>query len=122
MMATLGSGMSGNPLQHSTNAALQHVASALATSAAGVRSRPVHDPGLVTTRPVHDKDNAMGFVRWLAVLPFLGILVGVPLLNQVEPMVLGMPLVLAWVVLWIILTAGIMTIIYMCDPANRGDA
>lgn len=61
----------------------------------------------------------MGFVKILAVLPFLGILVGVPLLNQVEPLVLGMPLILAWIVLWIILTAAIMAIIYLCDPANR---
>jgi hypothetical protein len=61
----------------------------------------------------------MPLVRWLAVLPFLGILVGVPLLNQVEPLVLGMPLILAWIVLWIILTAGILAIIYYCDPTNR---
>ena len=61
----------------------------------------------------------MSFVRWLAVLPFLGILVGVPLLNRVEPLVLGLPLILAWIVLWIVLTAVIMAIIYLCDPANR---
>lgn len=61
----------------------------------------------------------MPFVKWLAALPFLGILVGVPLLNRVEPLVLGMPLILAWIVLWIILTAVIMAIIYLCDPANR---
>jgi xanthosine utilization system XapX-like protein len=61
----------------------------------------------------------MPLVRWLAVLPFLGILVGVPLLNRVEPLVLGMPLILAWIVLWIILTAVILAIIYHCDPANR---
>ena len=61
----------------------------------------------------------MGFVKWLAVLPFLGILVGVPLVNRVEPMILGMPLILAWIVLWIVLTAVIMGIIYRCDPANR---
>jgi hypothetical protein len=61
-------------------------------------------------------------VRWLAVLPFLGILVGVPLLNRVEPLVFGMPLVLAWIVLWILLTAAIMAIIYACDPANRDAA
>lgn len=61
----------------------------------------------------------MAFVRWLAVLPFLGILVGVPFLNRVEPLVLGMPLILAWIVLWIVLTAVIMAIIYLCDPANR---
>lgn len=61
----------------------------------------------------------MRAIRWLAVLPFLGILVGVPLLNQVEPFVLGLPLILAWVVLWILLTSGIMAIIYACDPSNR---
>jgi xanthosine utilization system XapX-like protein len=61
----------------------------------------------------------MAFVKWLAVLPFLGILVGVPLLNRAEPLVLGMPLILAWIVLWIVLTAVIMGIIYLCDPANR---
>jgi xanthosine utilization system XapX-like protein len=61
----------------------------------------------------------MPFVKWLAVLPFLGILVGAPLLNRVEPLVLGMPLMLAWIVLWIVLTVAIMAIIYRCDPANR---
>jgi hypothetical protein len=61
----------------------------------------------------------MRFVKYLAVLPFLGILVGVPLLNRVEPLILGMPLVLAWIVLWVVLTAVIMAIIYRCDPANR---
>jgi xanthosine utilization system XapX-like protein len=61
----------------------------------------------------------MAFVKWLALLPFLGILVGTPLLNRVEPLVLGMPLILAWIVLWIVLTGVIMTIIYLADPANR---
>jgi hypothetical protein len=61
----------------------------------------------------------MAFVRYLAVLPFLGILVGVPLLNRVEPLIFGLPLILAWIVLWIILTSAIMAIIYLCDPANR---
>ena len=64
----------------------------------------------------------MAFVKWLAVLPFLGILVGVPLLNQVQPLVLGMPLILAWIVMWIVLTAVIMGIISLCDPANRDPA
>ncbi|MDR3531711.1 MAG: DUF3311 domain-containing protein [Rhodopila sp.] len=61
----------------------------------------------------------MAFVKWLAVLPFLGILVGVPLLNRVQPLIMGMPLILAWIVLWVLLTAAIMAIIYRCDPANR---
>jgi hypothetical protein len=61
----------------------------------------------------------MSSVKWLAVMPFLGILVGTPYFNRVEPLILGMPLILAWIVLWIVLTAVIMTIIYLMDPANR---
>jgi hypothetical protein len=61
----------------------------------------------------------MSFVRLLAILPFLGILVGVPLLNRVEPLVLGMPLILAWIILWVVLTVTIMLVVYWCDPANR---
>jgi hypothetical protein len=61
----------------------------------------------------------MALVKWLAVLPFLGILVGTPFFNRVEPLILGMPLILAWIVLWIVLTGMIMAIIYLMDPANR---
>jgi xanthosine utilization system XapX-like protein len=63
----------------------------------------------------------MKIVNFLAVLPFLGILVGVPFLNQVRPMILGMPLLLAWIVFWILATAAIMGIIYRADPANRSE-
>ena len=61
----------------------------------------------------------MRFLKYLAVLPFLGILVGVPLLNRVEPLVLGMPLILTWIVYWVVLTSVIMAIIYLFDPANQ---
>jgi hypothetical protein len=62
------------------------------------------------------------FLRFLAVLPFIGILLGVPFANRVEPLVLGMPFVLAWIVLWVILIAVIMGIIYRLDPTNRQTA
>ncbi len=58
-------------------------------------------------------------MRWLALLPFLGILVGTPLLNRVTPFVLGFPLILAWLVFWVLATAAIMALIYRTDPANR---
>ena len=61
----------------------------------------------------------MGMIRYLALLPFIGILVGAPFFNHVEPIIFGMPLLLAWIVMWILLTAVIMGIIYACDPANR---
>ena len=57
-------------------------------------------------------------LRLLAVLPFLGILVGVAFVNRVEPLVLGMPLLLAWLVFCIVLSAAVMGIIYYFDPAN----
>jgi hypothetical protein len=57
--------------------------------------------------------------RLLAALPFIGILLGVPFVNRVEPLVLGMPLVLAWIVMWVVLTSAIMAVVYWLDPANR---
>jgi hypothetical protein len=62
------------------------------------------------------------FLRLLAALPFIGILLGVPFVNRVEPLVFGMPLVLAWIVLWVVLSAVIMAIVYRFDPANRQPA
>jgi Protein of unknown function (DUF3311) len=61
----------------------------------------------------------MAAPKALALLPFLGILVGVPLLNRVTPLVLGLPLLLAWLLLWILLTSAIMAVVYLVDPANR---
>lgn len=61
----------------------------------------------------------MSATKYLAIVPFLGILVGVIFLNRVEPLILGLPLILAWLVLWILLTSAIMAIIYYFDPANR---
>jgi Protein of unknown function (DUF3311) len=57
----------------------------------------------------------------LASLPFLGILGGIYFANRVEPFVLGMPFILFWIVLWVVLTSGIMAIIYRLDPANKED-
>jgi hypothetical protein len=57
--------------------------------------------------------------RLLAVLPFAGILLGVPFVNRVHPLVLGMPLVLAWIVGWVVLSAAIMALVYWLDPGNR---
>ncbi|CAB3638603.1 DUF3311 domain-containing protein [Trinickia soli] len=61
-------------------------------------------------------------LRLLAVLPFIGILLGVPFVNRVEPLVLGMPLVLAWIVFWVVMSAAIMALVYRLDPANRAGA
>jgi hypothetical protein len=64
----------------------------------------------------------MGLVKWLALLPFIGMLGGVFFVNQVTPLVLGLPLLLAWILLWVLLTSAIMAVIYLADPANREGA
>jgi hypothetical protein len=69
--------------------------------------------------PTYLEESPHMFLRLLAALPFIGILLGVPFVNRVEPLVLGMPFVLAWIVLWVVLTSVVMAIIYRLDPANR---
>ena len=60
-------------------------------------------------------------MKLLATLPFIGILVGVVWVNRPEPLVLGMPPLLAWISFWIVATAVVMGVIYRIDPANRRD-
>jgi Protein of unknown function (DUF3311) len=55
----------------------------------------------------------------LGALPFLGILGGIIFADRVEPFILGLPLILFWIVVWVILTSVIMGIIYQLDPQNR---
>lgn len=61
-------------------------------------------------------------MRWIAVLPFLGILVGTPFFNRAEPSILGLPLIVVWLVSWVIATSAIMAVVYRLDPVNRGGA
>ncbi|MGD0421252.1 MAG: DUF3311 domain-containing protein [Xanthobacteraceae bacterium] len=64
----------------------------------------------------------MRSVRALALLPFLALLIGPFFVNRVTPYVFGMPLLLAWLVAWILLTAAIMAVIFRLDPANRDES
>jgi hypothetical protein len=55
----------------------------------------------------------------LAIIPFIGLLGGVPFVNKVTPYVFGMPFVLFYIVLWVVLTSGIMALVFKMDPANK---
>lgn len=55
--------------------------------------------------------------RWLALLPAIGMLAGVPFANRVEPYVLGLPFLLFWIVLWVVITSVVMGVIYALDRA-----
>jgi hypothetical protein len=61
----------------------------------------------------------MRHIRWLAVVPFLALIVGPFFVNQATPFILGLPFLLAWIVGWILVTSLIMAAIYAADPANR---
>lgn len=57
----------------------------------------------------------------LAALPWIGMLVLAPAANRVEPSVLGLPFLLFWIVLWVVLTAVCMSVVYLTDPRNRAE-
>jgi xanthosine utilization system XapX-like protein len=59
--------------------------------------------------------------KLLAMVPFVGILVGVVWFNQATPIILGLPLVLAWLVLCTVASSAVLAVIYLIDPANRSD-
>ena len=61
----------------------------------------------------------MRLIYLLAALPFIGILGGIFFANRVEPYVLGLPFILFWIVMWVVLTSVIMGIVYVLDPTNR---
>ena len=56
--------------------------------------------------------------RWLALVPAIGMLGGVPFANRVEPYVLGLPFLLFWITLWVVLTSAIMGLILVLDRAR----
>ena len=63
----------------------------------------------------------MRSIRWLAVVPFLALVAGPFFVNRATPLVLGLPFLLAWIVVWVLLTSLIMAVIYVADPDNRTD-
>ncbi|WP_150283549.1 DUF3311 domain-containing protein [Rummeliibacillus sp. TYF-LIM-RU47] len=55
----------------------------------------------------------------LALIPFVGLLGGIPFANKVTPYVFGMPFLLFYVVLWVVLSSVIMAIVFKLDPENK---
>ncbi|MBI0579461.1 DUF3311 domain-containing protein [Neobacillus cucumis] len=61
----------------------------------------------------------MKLIHVLSTIPTIGMLFFLPLVNRVEPFVLGMPFIVFWIFLWVVLTSGIMAIVFKLDPANQ---
>lgn len=61
----------------------------------------------------------MKLIHLLSLIPFIGILGGIPFANKVTPYVLGMPFILFWIVLWLNLSSVLMALVYKLDPATK---
>lgn len=60
--------------------------------------------------------------RWLAAVPALLILVGVPFANHVHHLVLGIPFLLFWIVACVVLTSPIMALVGVLDTRSGDPA
>ncbi|MDE1953382.1 MAG: DUF3311 domain-containing protein [Betaproteobacteria bacterium] len=61
-------------------------------------------------------------IRYLGWIPPIGTLLGPLVHNDVHPFILGMPFILGWIVVWLVLTTPIMALVYWLDPANQGSS
>lgn len=57
--------------------------------------------------------------HWLALIPPVGMLGGVPFVNRATPHVLGLPPMMAWTIAWILVTSIVMGVIYALDNRDR---
>lgn len=60
------------------------------------------------------------YSQLLLLIPFIGMCVLLPMANRIEPYVLGMPFLLFWIVLWMLLSSLTLLVVYKLDPANQG--
>jgi hypothetical protein len=48
-------------------------------------------------------------------VPFLTLVFSLPFVNRVEPVILGLPFLLFWIVLWVALTPPALWAAYHCE-------
>lgn len=60
----------------------------------------------------------MRHIGYLAIIPVIGLLLGPILHDSARPFILGMPFILGWIVIWVILISLCMAVIYRLDPAR----
>jgi hypothetical protein len=57
--------------------------------------------------------------RWLAIVPPLAMLIGVPFANRVNELVFGLPFLLDWIVGCVLLTSLVMAFINALDKRHQ---
>jgi hypothetical protein len=57
-----------------------------------------------------------------AAIPFLTLVFALPWVNRLEPVILGLPFLLFWILFWVVLTPPILFTAYLCEKRfNRAD-
>lgn len=56
----------------------------------------------------------------LGSIPFLTLVFALPLVNRVEPILIGLPFILFWIVLWVFLTPFILMAAYRLEKRING--
>jgi Protein of unknown function (DUF3311) len=51
----------------------------------------------------------------VAMIPFITLVFALPFVNRIEPVILGFPFVLFWIVAWVILTPPILFAAYRLE-------
>jgi len=54
----------------------------------------------------------------LALIPGIALTIGVPFANHLNPRVVGLPFILAYIVFWIIVTPAFMWTVYKMEHRN----
>lgn len=61
----------------------------------------------------------------LGAIPFITLVFALPLVNRVEPIILGLPFLLFWILSWVILTPAILFAAYLLEkkfnPPEEGE-
>jgi hypothetical protein len=56
----------------------------------------------------------------LALTPALALVAGLPFVNRLEPVVLGLPFLLLWILGWVLLTPAFLAAAYVLHPLAGG--
>jgi hypothetical protein len=66
------------------------------------------------TEPVHAPEHKASGIRWLLIVPFIAVL-WVPFYNGVEPTLWSVPLFYWYQLLWVLLCAVVIGIVYAVE-------
>ncbi len=56
----------------------------------------------------------------LACIPFITLVFMLPVVNRIEPVILGMPFLLFWIVAWILVTPLVLLAAYLLEKKYNG--